>query len=497
MYYSTCNPQTKQCNSIFLLSLTCSVALILMQIPSGVLAQGRGNLGITFKTDIPSPCTEMTMTMQADNLGRPYLYVAEKEGGLRVYDITNIEAPVLADTIPISGLGGLHVMNLSQSGNYLYLALGNHLGTNMQSSDMAIVDVTNPGGAFLLDHWVFPGPVGGGGIVKVEGNYAYLGAMLNGLIVLDVSDKHHIQFVSQFIPDKTYPTPKPDTTKYNARGMQVLNGVVYLCYDAGGFRIINTTDKLRPLETGRYSNPAVASRPRAYNNVVIDDTLAYVAVDYCGLEVLNFADTANVKLLSWWNPWSCDKPLVNFWFNSPGHANEIDHDKTSKLLFIATGKSDMHVVSVANPAAPDSCDNYGGVNNGLGTWGLSRFDNKIFLSYICTLGIPFASNWTGVKILTYTPTQSGIRDVSSGEDVHVYPSLVHDGVSITASNGFVFRDPSITVTDAIGRNTHVDVQRLGEEKLLLDFGRVSAGAYFLHIVDGDRTILKRIVKAGY
>ena len=39
----------------------------------------------------------------------------------------------------------------------------------------------------------------GYGIVKVEGNYAYLGAMGLGVVILDISDPNNIAFVSELL----------------------------------------------------------------------------------------------------------------------------------------------------------------------------------------------------------------------------------------------------------------------------------------------------------
>ena len=89
------------------------------------------------------------------------------------------------------------------------------------------------------------------------------------------------------------------------------------------------------------------------------------------------------------------------WFSSDGHANEIAYDKERKLLFVATGKSDLHVLSVADPRKPALCQVFGGTENRIGTWGVSIHKGRIYLAYICTLGIPFTSRWAGVKILTY------------------------------------------------------------------------------------------------
>lgn len=60
-----------------------------------------------------------------DQLNRPYLYIPNKEGGLPIYDIGTVTNAVLAGTIPTSQFGNLVVMNVSQDGNYRYLALGN------------------------------------------------------------------------------------------------------------------------------------------------------------------------------------------------------------------------------------------------------------------------------------------------------------------------------------------------------------------------------------
>lgn len=388
--------------------------LFIFRSLSSLSAQNCGNMNIQLKADIPFACSTMAMTMLHDQLDRQYLYVANKEGGLKVYDISDPANPTLVSTMPVSTFGLLHVMNISQEGAYLYLALGNSF-TGAQSAGMAIVDVSTASSPTLKDYYVVQSSSSGGGIVKVEGNYAYFGAMGNGLVIFDISDKSNIKFMSQFKPDINYPVKNPNANLYNARGMEVRNGIVYLCYDAGGFRIINCSDKSNPVETGRYANPALykpLNLPRAYNNLVLDDSVVYVAVDYCGMEVLDIRDTANIKLIGWWNPDHCPG---NNWFTSDVHANEVQYDRNEHIVMLSTGKSDMVVVNVSNPAAPDSCNIYGGVTNNIGTWGVGLYKNQIYLSYICTAGIPFSSNWTGIKILTY--------DRTSGLEQMVYPTF--------------------------------------------------------------------------
>src|SRR5688572_26679869 len=89
-------------------------ALALLLILDGSPARGQScrDPRLVHRSDIPSTCQQMTMTMKHDALDRPYLYVAGKEGGLRVYDISNLATPVLVRTIPITLLENLEVMNL-------------------------------------------------------------------------------------------------------------------------------------------------------------------------------------------------------------------------------------------------------------------------------------------------------------------------------------------------------------------------------------------------
>lgn len=385
-------------SSVFVLLISLGVSFSSCQKnDDGGGGGGSGNFMVTFKYDLPSTCAEMFLTSRRDNLNRPYLYVAAKEGGLKIFDINS--TPLLVKTITITNFGSLHVMNLSQNGNYLYLALGNHFGTAVQSPGFAIIDITNPANALIKSYWSNTSLTGGGGIIETEGNYAYLGAMKNGLMLFDITDKTLPVLKSTYIPSLTFPDPNPDPNKYNARGMVVKNDIVYLCFDAGGLRIINVVDKLNPKQTGKFSNPDMNGKPRAYNNIVIDGSYVYAAVDYCGMEVLNVSDTSNIKLSSWWNPWTCQTNPLN-WFSSNGHANEIAFDAAKKLIFISSGKSDMQVVDVSNPLNPVFKYEYGGVNNNIGTWGVSIYNNQVYLTYICSL-IPFSSSWTGVKILQY------------------------------------------------------------------------------------------------
>jgi len=449
-----------------------------------VNAQNCATMNMKFEADITSNCTAMVMTMVHDKRANmPYLYVANKEAGLKIYNITTVAAPNLSATIPISSIGNLEVMNISQSGNYLYLALGNTF-TNSQQAGMAIIDITTPTTPLVKDFFIVPSSGSGAGIVKVEGNYAYLGAMKSGLVILDITDKSNIVFVSKILPDINWPVNNPNANLYNARGMEVKNSIVYLCFDAGGIRIINCTNKSTPKETGRFANTALyqpLNLPRAYNNIVIDDTLAYVAVDYCGMEVLRIKDTSNIKLHSWWNPYNCPN---NNWFSSPVHANEIYFNKSCKYAFLSTGKSDLMVVNLTNPAQPDSCNFYGGVNNNIGTWGVSSYGNQIYLSYVCS-AVPFQSNFTGVKILTYTPCANGMNTTKKNE-FSISPNPANCYLRI--ENDYWQWNEEYEIVDLMGKRLFLG--KLSNSKTEIDISHLSSGIYFLNIGNTIRRFSK-------
>jgi hypothetical protein len=353
---------------------------------------------IALEQELPSTCAELTLSARADAAGRAFVYVAAKEGGLKVFDRAN--PAVLRKTIPIAQLGGLHVMALSQTGNLLVLALGNHFGLNPQAAGVGLVDVADPANPVVRSVWSDGALPGGCGIAVSDGRYVYAGAMRNGVVVLDALNPAQPAFVSRFVPDLNYPDANPDPAKINARGMALQGTTLYLGYDAGGLRVLDVSDRAHLRETGRFANPVMNGKPRAYNNVVVDGGIAYVAVDYCGLETLNVANPASIQLLAWWNPWTCQTSAQN-WFTSDGHANELALDSGKKLLFVSTGKSDLQILDVSNPSAPAWLQEYGGTANGMGTWGVSLQGGKAYLTYVCAL-IPFASNWTGVRVLTYT-----------------------------------------------------------------------------------------------
>ncbi len=226
-------------------------------------------------------------------------------------------------------------------------------------------------------------------------------------------------------------------------------------------------------------------------NIVLKDTLAYLAVDYCGMEVVNIADPSNIQLIGWWNPYGCPN---NNWYTSPVHANEIRYDADCEVLFLSTGKSDLFVLDVSDPLQTDSVDYYGGVSNNLGTWGVNIYQNQIYLSYICVPWpyIPFESDSTGVKILSYTNCSTGIEELNS-LNIQVSPNPVVDDLTLVideVSGGW----STVSITSITGELLYEEKLEPKAGKINLNMNRLSSGVYFLAVKNANGSVLVKFVK---
>lgn len=416
--------------TLYYLLLTCIPVIVKAQCTVPVNFQFQGNNPAT----TPGNTNHYLTAKRDTSVSKPYVYVAAMEKGLLVMNINNPATPTLAASIGTVSIKNLYVMSVTQAGNYLYMAVGNSFNATSQVSGLSIVDINNPALPVVKDTYTFTA-TSGSGHVAVDGNYAYLSAMQNGILVLNISNPSSISFVSQFIPSINFPLNNPNVFqrgKINSRQSVIKNNLLYHAYDAGGVRIIDITNKSALSEVGMYSNPALLNKIRAYNNLVVNDTLVYVAADYAGMEILNVKQPATISQVSWWNPWAVGTHTNNVaeWANSPGHTNEIEFDENCETLFMSAGRTDVIAVDVSNPLAPDSCSQFGNKTDTLGTWGLGRYKNQIYLGYLNT-AVPFNSVWGGLKILNYNScTQTSVHEAAKPSYIFIHPNPAENSISI-------------------------------------------------------------------
>ncbi len=349
-----------------------------------------------------NPIFGNTISPEADKLHRPLVYLAMLTGGIKIYNTNTAGNPYLVSSIPTTSFGNLDVINLYQDSIWLYACLGNIWDTT-QLPGLAIIDVSNPANPIVLDYYIhLPGLKGGAGAVAVKGNYAYLAANKNGLIILDISNKSNIQAMSALGLSTNFPHSNVGSpSMYNARGIAVKDQYAYICYDRGGLRVVDVSSVFFPVQVHQYCFPALINKATAYNNIVLHHNLAFVSIDYYGVEILDITNPTAITQLGWWHPstWADTTNNILTWANSKGHANELAYDSVCNKLYVAAGKSDVVAIDVSNPALPNTCQTLGSTMDAYGTWGLDFFDGQVIITYIWSPLAPPYSNYLGFKVL--------------------------------------------------------------------------------------------------
>ena len=104
------------------------------------------------------------------------------------------------------------------------------------------------------------------------------------VLIFDVRNARDIKKVAEILPEVDFPRKSPNKIQHpNARGLAIKGPHFYVAFDAGGLRVINIANPLKPQEIGRYVNRGMKEKQQAYNNLVFDGTTAFVATDYAGM----------------------------------------------------------------------------------------------------------------------------------------------------------------------------------------------------------------------
>ena len=236
-----------------------------------------------------------------------YLHLALIGGGVKTLRIDG-EKPQEVAQITRQQLGGLDAMNLWQHDDLLLVSLGNFFQKGIHAG-LAVLDISNPARMKLLGTWKSPNPMRGSAVVICDSkaHYAYLGMMDFGVATIDISKTKAPKLVSIFQPDIHFPTKDPNPIqKPNARGMALKGKNLFVCNDAGGIRTLDISVPEKPREIARYLNKKMSDKPSAYNNIQIHGNLAYAAIDYAGLEVLDIRNPKQIKQIAWLNPWAAE-----------------------------------------------------------------------------------------------------------------------------------------------------------------------------------------------
>jgi hypothetical protein len=320
-------------------------------------AYGHGESGV-----LPFSSGEM-LSIQARG---EYLYTANGTGGLRVYDIANIDQKGFSErmtTAPVSPLGQkLYVKTKfatavaspatiavnptrrhlpeNEEANYrddkqpihplyAYLYVADKFEGLILVGAATLLD-GDPTNNFLKRALTFnpDGALNGANNITVAGTYAYI-TCDRGLVIVSIDDPLKPRLVGQI----GGPFIK------GARAVQIQFRYAFVC-DSEGVKVIDVTDP-------EHAAPVVGSAVQIAeaNNIYLVRTYAYVAAGKQGLVILDIEHP--------------EKPRIDQVFNAGGQINDARDVKTgmtnaSLFAYIADGHNGIRVIQLNTPEQPDN-----------------------------------------------------------------------------------------------------------------------------------------------
>lgn len=293
-----------------------------------------------------------------------YLYTACGPGGLRVYDIGNIDQKGFSERMtsaPVSPLGQKFYVKtkyataVASPATIAVNPTRNHRPENEEAQYRddkqpihplyAYLYVTDKyeglilvGAATLLDGdptnnflkraltFNPNGLLNGANNITIAGTYAYI-TCDRGLVILDINDPLHPQQVGEI----------GSPFLRNPRAVQIQFRFAFVC-DSDGLKVIDVTNPAaaKPVQG------AVVQLPDA-RNVYLVRTYAYVAAGKQGLAIVNIEHP--------------DHPVVEQVFNAGGKINDaydvkVGMTNVSLFAYVADGHNGMRVVELTSPETP-------------------------------------------------------------------------------------------------------------------------------------------------
>lgn len=425
-----------------------------------------------------------------DRMSRPYVYTASTDLGMVTFNISNLMAPVPVDTITPAMLGNAKASFLAQVGNLLFIATGN-LQAAGERGGLSIYDISNPLQPLLKDHWDSAAYTHGSAHVIINGNYAYLAALDDGVIILNISNVNNIQFVSQI-----QPTNIACLNSNHSRGLFLSGDTLLVANDCGGLRVINVSNPNAPAQMGAYLNTSsYGTGTPYYNHVYRIGDYAFIPVDYCGFEVDNVANPAAITNVATWNPWNCSS---NNWNGADLHTNEIvSAMPTANVLMVSGGDSQVLAFDPTNPTQLRLMGAWGFPNtDSLGSWGVDVFGGLVALGYLRTPA-PFFSDHGGLQLLSWTLLTGEKENEMETGKLNLYPNPASEKctIELPASPDKLF---TIEIIDVMGKTVSTEIAdpKFNGRTAEVNLNGLSAGIYSVRVSGEHLVYTGRIVKTN-
>ena len=471
----------------FSLRLSLFFTLVLLLIQGPAFAQPDSiRFTETASFDLnPNPLTfHSSFTTKFDQHSPGFLYAANMERGIGVYDIRQaglIEEVVRLDTALFNGLD---VSNIRQVGSDLFAALGDFQSED-HNTGLAIVDVQNPEMPVVTAVWDTVAFRNGVSHLLVRDGYAYLSIMNDGLLILDVSNRSDIRFVSHLPLDPNFPSPSSGQ-HHQARGLTFRNDSLWVTFDRGGLRVVDVRDKANPEEVYQYINTDLNTvAAAAYNDVVIKDNYAFISVDYCGLEIIDISRFP-YTVVQWYNPWGCNG--LN-WDKAELHLNELKIVHNEELLFVSGGNTELQVFDISDPESTTLLTSYGRLDDREAAYGMDVIDGKAALAMVkLFFNIPYIGDFGGIRLLEWEALLTSTAPSPAASTLEFYPNPVTDQLSIVGED--MIR--AVELHDLTGRRLRH--WNKASNRVELDLADLSDGLYVIGISTDQGMIYRRVVK---
>ncbi|MFH1232714.1 MAG: hypothetical protein V1651_02505 [Patescibacteria group bacterium] len=249
-----------------------------------------------------------------------YAYVASKEAGLQIIDISNPKLPIFVGSYnaSLSDANSVYV-----SGSYAYVANG--------IQGLQIIDVSNPKIPMLIGNLNTLGYIYN---IYVSGNYAYASNPNFDFKIIDISNPKFPILISSYILN---PYSDYHNDNYDHYEIYFSGNYAYVVSKKAGLRIIDISNPTLPILVSTYNVAGGASK------IYVSGNYAYIAGFDMSLYVV---DISNAKL-----------PTLVGNCSSLGYARTINI--FGNYIFYATnGSIGIQMVDVSNRKFPNLMKNY-------------------------------------------------------------------------------------------------------------------------------------------
>jgi len=298
-------------------------------------------------------------------------YVADKDSGLQVIDISTSSNPVVIGSKDTSG----EAYDVTVVGETAYVADG--------SSGLQIIDVSSPATPVIIGSKDTPGEAWG---VAVVDDTAYVADNESGLQIIDVSN-----------PSTPVIIGSVDTPGL-ALGVTMVGDTAYVADGLSGLQVIDVSNPATPVIISNVDTPGGPT----FDVTLVGDT-AYVADYVSGLQIIDISNPATpviigsvdtpgntlavtivgdkaymadqvygLQIINVSNPVT---PVIIGTVDTPGDA--LDVTVVGDTAYVADWASGLQVIDVSNPATPAII---GSVDINPSAWGVAVAGGKAYVA---------------------------------------------------------------------------------------------------------------------